>query len=261
MPALLLAAGLLALVLLLVLYWRTAQQIALLKAESERLRVVQRDMSADVRARLDEGARTWESVEHEMRPRLDQLEPSLADLTATIEEHLPGVGEARQRVEDLATRLTALEERYAEVEGELRETLGAGVAETGVRFEHVEGAIRTLRDAADQQLADVQGRVATLEEAAATAAAEAEARAAQEAARLEEEARQAAETETDVEAEEEEEGVLAAVEAATDAPATFGSARGPRHAKEGARGRSGARWLFLLALALGLAWVIFSTLA
>ena len=98
LPTILLIAGLFALALLVVLYWRTAQQIARLKAEAERLRVVQRDLTTDVRSRLEEGARTWESVEHEVRPRLDQLEPSVADITATLEEHLPGMGEARERL-------------------------------------------------------------------------------------------------------------------------------------------------------------------
>lgn len=204
MPAILLGAGLVALALLLALYWRTSQRIAEMNETMERLKVMQRDMTADVRARLDEGARAWENVEHEMRPRVEQLEPAIADLSSTLEEHLPAMGEARTRlkeVEEHAAAMQAKLEREAKVSSE--------------RIDRIEDAVRTLRDAADERLADaaslldsVAARVATLEEGDAVAG----------------------------------EDPVAAVEAATDAPATYGS--GPTRRRMGKKARKPSRWRF-----------------
>ncbi len=69
-PALLLVATLIVVGLLIVVLFRMGARMDGLRAELERMRVVHRDMSSDVRARLDEGARTWESVEAEVRPPL-----------------------------------------------------------------------------------------------------------------------------------------------------------------------------------------------
>ena len=55
MEALVIASGGIALALLVVIYWRTAKRYESLQAEVERLRTVQKDMTSDVRARIEEG--------------------------------------------------------------------------------------------------------------------------------------------------------------------------------------------------------------
>jgi chromosome segregation ATPase len=205
-PLVLAAAGA-ALVLLLVLFWRLAQRIAAQQEAVERLQVVQRDMNNDVRARLDEGARTWESVEHEMRPRIDQLEPSVADLAASLAEHLPVMGEARRRLE-------RVEERAAEIDATQREGLEQHARETRERIERIEEAVRALRDAADGQLAELARRV---------------------------DAREAMEVDVALPKEpssEEAEPLAdpaAAMEAAADAPATYGTPPEPEKPRRGWR--------------------------
>ena len=157
-PARLRAATLIVVGLLIVVLFRMGGRFDALRAELERMRVVQRDMSSDVRARLDEGARTWESVEAEVRPRLEQLEPSVADLSAALDENLPALSEARARLEEV-------EGRVADTEARVVTALEAGTEEGAERFERVEAAVRTLRNAADERLADLAARVTVLESA------------------------------------------------------------------------------------------------
>ena len=156
LPALLLVATLVVVGLLVIVLFRMGARLDALRSELERLRVVQRDMSSDVRARLDEGARTWESVEAEVRPRLDQLEPSVADLSATLDEHLPALSDGHKRLE-------AVEARTTETEARVVRALETGAEEQEERFDRVEAAVRTLRNAADERLADLAARVSTLE--------------------------------------------------------------------------------------------------
>ena len=178
LPALLLAATLVVVGLLIAVLVRLGARFEGLKAELERLRVVQRDMSSDVRARLDEGARTWESVEAEMRPRLAQLEPSVADLSAALEENLPALSEARSRLEDVEGRVSATEAR-------VYTALETGAQEGEERFERIEAAVRTVRDAADERLADLAARVHALEAATEDGRGTPEAREDEEPAALE----------------------------------------------------------------------------
>ncbi len=156
LPALLLVATLVVVGLLVMVLFRMGARVDALRSELERLRVVHRDMSSDVRTRLNEGARTWESVDAEIRPRLDQLEPSVADLSASLEEHLPALGDANKRLEEV-------ESRSAETEARVVQALEAGREEDGERFERVEAAVRTLRNAADERLVDLAARVGALE--------------------------------------------------------------------------------------------------
>lgn len=164
LPALLVVATLVVVGLLLVVIFRLGGRLDGLRADIERLRVVQRDMSSDVRARLDEGARSWESVESEVRPRLDHLEPSVADLSAALEENLPALSEARARLE-------GMESRVAEAEASLATALETGDHDQGERFERIEAAVRTLRNAADERLAELATRVTGLEDVAEEAPA------------------------------------------------------------------------------------------
>ena len=224
-----LIAGGLALALLVLIYWRTAQRYQGLQDEVERLRVVQRDMSSDVRARLEEGAKTWEHVEREMRPRLEQLEPSVADLSAALQENLPALNEARARP-------VAVEGRIARAEADLRAALEGGEERAEERAERIEQAVRTLRNAADERLAELSARVAQLETPPEPVPAD----------------------EPDIDFDVVAEGAPetdeeAALAAATDAEATYGSSRGtPAPDRSG----KGGRWVvILLALVTGLALV------
>jgi len=165
LPALLVAATLVVVGLLIAILVRLGARYEAMKAELDRLRVVQRDMATDVRARLDEGVRTWESVEAEMRPRLEQLEPSVADLSAALEENLPALSEARARLEEVEARVSATEARVFTA-------LETGTQDHEERFERIEAAVRTLRDAADERLAELATRVGTLEARAAAATEE-----------------------------------------------------------------------------------------
>ena len=151
-----LLAGGLALVLLVIIYWRTAQRYEALKADVDRMQVVQRDMTTDVRSRLEEGARGWDRVESELTPRLDRLEPSLADLSATLDENLPALTEARARLEKL-------EAEFEAVEADLRSAHASGAQEAIERAGRIEAAVRTLRNAADERLADLSARITALE--------------------------------------------------------------------------------------------------
>lgn len=195
-----------ALALLLVLYWRTSQRILEMRDTVERLKVMTRDMSADVRARLDEGSRTWENVEHEMRPRIEQLEPTVADLSATLDEHLPAMGEARSRLE-------RMEERTAEMQGSLQEKLDREALAQAERLARIEDAVRTLRDAADERLSDVAARVTALEAPPPEPAADLQ-------------------------------DPVGALEAATDAPATYGSGTRSSGRKRMGKKARRARWRF-----------------
>lgn len=145
-----------ALALLLFLYWRAAQAHTRLRDEVERLHVQQRDMTADIRARLEDGAMARDQIEGEMRPRLDVLEPSVADLSATLDENLPTLKESRARLESVETRV-------AQAEAELRAALEASDQAAGERAERIEQAVRTLRNAADERLADLGARMGRLE--------------------------------------------------------------------------------------------------
>ena len=161
-PVLLTLATLVAVGLMVVVLLRMGKRYDDLRAEFDRLKVVQRDMSTDVRTRLDEGSKTWEAVEEEVKPRLTQLEalePSVADLSAALEENLPALSEARQRLE-------SVEEKAAGTESRVTAAIEAGATETAERCDRIEEAVRTLRNAADERLADLAGRVAALEEAA-----------------------------------------------------------------------------------------------
>jgi chromosome segregation ATPase len=158
---LMLVASLVAIGLLLTVMIRMGRRFDELTAEQERMKVVQRDMTSDVRTRLDEGAKTWASVEGEIRPKLEhleRLEPSVADLSALLEENLPALAEARQRLE-------AVEQASQGTESRVTAALEAGASETDERCERIENAVRTLRNAADERLADVTARVSTLEDA------------------------------------------------------------------------------------------------
>ncbi len=158
---LMLLAALVAIGLLLTVMIRMARRFEDLTAEQERMKVVQRDMGSDVRTRLDEGAKTWESVEGEIRPKLEhleRLEPSVADLSASLAENLPALAEARQRLE-------AVEDATQGTESRVTAALEAGANETAERCERIEDAVRTLRNAADERLADVTARITALEEA------------------------------------------------------------------------------------------------
>jgi chromosome segregation ATPase len=208
MSSALIIGGLVALVLLVMLFWRAAGQIAELNGTISRLEVVQRDMTSDVRRRLQEGAETWESVESDIRPRVDQLETAVADLGASVEENLPAMTEARRR-------LVRVEERVAEVAAAVQEGLGAAEETTNARLERIEEAIRTLRDAADGRLGEIGERLSALETPP------------------EPEPGSPPEAEADV---------VAALEAATDAPATFGEGR-PREEPR-RKQRRGSRWRF-----------------
>ena len=162
LPILLTLATLIAVGLMVAVLLRMGKRYDTLQAEFDRLKVVQRDMSTDVRARLDEGTKTWEAVEEEVKPRLTQLEalePSVADLSAALEENLPALSEARQRLE-------SVEEKAAGTESRVTAAIEAGATETAERCDRIEEAVRTLRNAADERLADLAGRVAALEEAA-----------------------------------------------------------------------------------------------
>lgn len=155
-----LVAGGFALALLVLIYWRTAQRYEGLRDEVDRLQVVQRDMSSDVRTRLEEGEKVLDHVEHEIRPRLERLEPSVADLSSTLQENLPTLTEARERLE-------AMEGRVAEAEAEVRAALSTGKEKAEARSERIENAVRTLRNAADERLADLGARLTQLETDAA----------------------------------------------------------------------------------------------
>jgi DNA repair exonuclease SbcCD ATPase subunit len=157
LPALLLLGTLIALGLMLALLARQQKRHADLQAQVARLEVVQRDMGRDVRARLEDGARTWASIETDVQPRLDQIEPSLADLSAALEENLPALREARRRLEAVEARA---EETHTRVAAAL-ETAGE---ESAARFARLEEAVRTLRDAADERLADLAARLGALEQ-------------------------------------------------------------------------------------------------
>ena len=165
LPVLLALATLVAVGLMVVVLLRMGKRYDDLQAEFDRLKVVQRDMSTDVRTRLEEGSKTWEAVESEMKPRLAALEPSVADLTASLEENLPALSEARRRLE-------AAEGRVEETESRVAAALETSATEAGERFERIEEAVRTLRNAADERLADLAGRVTALEEAATAAPGE-----------------------------------------------------------------------------------------
>ncbi len=168
LPALMLVATLVAIGLMIAVVYRMGIRLQTLQDDFDRLKVVQRDMSTDVRARLDEGSKTWESVETEVRPKLQQLEalePSVADLSAALEENLPALSDARKRLE-------AVEQRTENTESRVTAALEASTTDAGERFDRVEEAVRTLRNAADERLADVAGRVEALEEAATAAPAE-----------------------------------------------------------------------------------------
>lgn len=161
-PVLLTLATLIAVGLMVVVLLRMGKRYETLQAEFDRLKIIQRDMSTDVRTRLDEGTKTWEAVEAEVKPRLTQLEalePSVADLSSALEENLPALTEARQRLE-------AVEAKADGTDSRVTAALEAGSSETGERFDRVEEAVRTLRNAADERLADLAGRVSALEEAA-----------------------------------------------------------------------------------------------
>ena len=162
LPVLLTLATLVAVGLMVMVLVRMGKRYDDLQAEFDRLKVVQRDMSTDVRTRLDEGTKTWEAVESEVKPRLTQLEalePSVADLSSALEENLPAMAEARQRLE-------AVEERSTGTESRVTAALEAASTEQGERFERIEEAVRTLRNAADERLADLAARVTSLEETA-----------------------------------------------------------------------------------------------
>lgn len=162
LPILLTIATLVAVGLMLVVLVRMGKRYDALQADFDRLKVVQRDMSTDVRTRLDEGTKTWEAVESEVKPRLTELEalePSVADLASALEENLPALAEARRRLE-------AVEEKSAGTEARVSAALEASATEAGERLERIEDAVRTLRNAADERLAELAGRVTALEEAA-----------------------------------------------------------------------------------------------
>ncbi len=225
MSALLLGAGLVALALLLVLYWRTSQRIVEMRDTIERLKVMTRDMSADVRARLDEGSRNWENVEHEIRPRVEQIEPALADLSSTLEEHLPAMGEARSRLDRMeaqaAEQQTALQ---TELQSEFRQMLDREALAQAERLARIEEAVRTLRDAADERLSDVATRVAALEEPSP-----------------EPDPIEADPSESDPsESDPSESDPIGAIEVATDAPAVYGTGR----KRMGKKARKPSRWRF-----------------
>ncbi|MDF1700306.1 MAG: hypothetical protein P1V36_04030 [Planctomycetota bacterium] len=160
LPVFLTLATLVAVGLMVAVLLRMGRRHDDLQAEFERLKVVQRDMSTDVRTRLDEGSKTWEAVESEVKPKLQQLEalePSVADLSAALAENLPALSDARQRLE-------AVEERTTGTESRVTAALEANTSEAGERFERIEEAVRTLRNAADERLADLAGRVTSLED-------------------------------------------------------------------------------------------------
>jgi chromosome segregation ATPase len=242
LPVLLLIATLVVVGLLVAVLLRMGARFDAMRAEVERLRVVQRDMSSDVRARLEEGARSWESVDSEVRPRLDQLEPSVADLSASLDEHLPALATAHKRLEEVEARTAEAEARTAETEARVVRALETGSEEEEERFERLEAAVRTLRNAADERLADLAARVSTLESrseevrlALAVAKDEAD---------LEESTRDG-----DLQAVEESE--LEPVAAGTPSPDSRGTGR--------ARKSGGGRWmLVVLVLATGLALALLS---
>jgi len=162
MPALLLVGTLVVVALFVLLAFRLGSRLGGVSAEIDRLRVVQRDMSSDVRARLDEGARSWASVERDLRPRLDQLEPSVADLGAVLDEHLPALSDARSRLESVEQRVAAA---CARLDAALDTALeGEPEGERDQRFERIEEAVRTLRHATDERLADLGDRLRALED-------------------------------------------------------------------------------------------------
>ena len=168
LPTLLVLGTLSALGLMLAVLLRTQKRYDAVRTELERMKVVQRDMSTDVRARLEESARTWESVESEVRPRLAQLEPSVADLSAALSTHLPALAEAGERLE-------AVEERIGGSEARVSAVLERLDLESTERFERLEDAVRTLRNAADARLVDLGARLGALEGPAGRAEAASEA--------------------------------------------------------------------------------------
>ncbi len=157
MTALLLVGTLTVVVLLLVVIFRLGTRLDGVRAEVERLRVVHRDMSSDVRTRLEEGARSWASLDTDLRPRLEQLEPAVADLGAALDENLPALSDARGRLEGVEQRVAAACER-------LDIALASDTQEQEQRFERIEEAVRTLRHAADERLADLGDRLRALED-------------------------------------------------------------------------------------------------
>jgi DNA repair exonuclease SbcCD ATPase subunit len=221
-PTLLLVAGLLAVLLLVVLYARGAQRLTVLRAQVERMQVVQRDMTADVRARLEQGATAWTTVDRDLKPRLDGIEASQAELAATLDAQLPALGEVR-------SRLATLEERVPELEADLRHAAGGRSEAIDARLDQMAEEVRALRIAHDERVAAVAARVVKLERAGAEASrspAPATAPAAD---------------------------ALAAAEAAADAPATFGASRGRKEPP----GRPGRRWLLVaVVLLLGLLGIV-----
>lgn len=242
LPALLLIATLVVVGLLVVVLFRMGGRFDGLRDELERLRVVQRDMSSDVRARLDEGARSWESVEAEVRPRLDQLEPSVADLSASLDEHLPALATAHKRLEEVEARATETEARVVRA-------LETGSEEDEERFERIEAAVRTLRNAADERIADLAARVGALE-------AHAEAVRLAQAAQADEAALAAtgehpglAQEAADAESEEDASLEPVAMETRSAAPRGTGSAR---------KGTSGRWVVVVLVLVTGLAIALLS---
>ena len=163
LPVLLTLATLVAVGLMVAVLVRMGKRYDALQAEFDRLKVVQRDMSTDVRSRLDEGTRTWEAVESELRPRIEAIDPlkaSIQEMRTALDENLPALGEARRRLE-------AVEEQGAGTEARVTAALETAAQDVDARFDRIEEAVRTLRNAADERLADLAGRVSALEDASA----------------------------------------------------------------------------------------------
>jgi len=150
-----LLAGGCALALLVVIYWRAARRTEALQGDLKRLQVLQRDMSSDVRSRLEEGARSWNAVERDLLPRLDAIEPSLADLSAALEENLPTLAKSGARLERLEGKLAQMEADLGSARQESGEAAG--------QAECLEAALRSLRNGVEERLADLSARLQALE--------------------------------------------------------------------------------------------------
>lgn len=129
------------------LFFRLLQKIEGLQAEVDRLRKMQKDGAADIRARLDASAQEMNAVKAEVEP-LALVCADVANLKGTVEAAAPTLESLASGHETLQTSLAGLDERIQEVEQR------GTAAEAGVESVREEwDRIQAMVDKSERQLA------------------------------------------------------------------------------------------------------------
>jgi predicted nucleic acid-binding Zn-ribbon protein len=140
----LLIGGAVAIALLLIVMIRTTQRYRMLDLEVQRLRKAHHDGTLDARSRLEDASKALEALEESVGPRIEAIEPHLADVGSRLDEVEERLGALVPALEAAGRRESEVQEVLDEAHGHL-ERAAETAREVGERFGTVEEEVRDLR--------------------------------------------------------------------------------------------------------------------